>query len=366
MWRWILAPLVALSLAANSPGKVFDNRDPAQPAVSAVLPLAPAAFSTPLPAGIRPEPRGGGGASETVAVDPPLAAPVFERFEISSGGGGGAPDWVEVEYTVDPELDERVRGILAEHGAPLGHVILMDPASGEVFSYVSTDPETFPATRAYPTASLMKVVTAAAALHKEPAVVSRECRYVGSPYRLWKAALHPPRRGGRAEPFWRSLALSNNQCFARLAVHDVGEDLLVAEMRRVGLLEAPAPHHPEGIVEPIGDELDLGNLGSGLAGSFITPLAAARLAAVLASGELVQPYWIGRVRDDRGNLMVVGGRQPPRPVWRRQVADALRELMVNVTERGTARSAFRDREIGRTSWVSAMSAQSKDVRFSPK
>jgi TonB family protein len=267
---------------------------------------------------------------------------VFERFEIPSGGDG-APDWVEVEYTVDPELDERVRGILEEHGAPLGHVILMDPASGEVFSYVSTEPGTFPATRAYPAASLMKVVTAAAALHKQPEVVSRECRYVGNPYRLSKEALHPPRRGGRAEPFWRALALSNNQCFARLAVHEVGEDLLVAEMRRVGLLEAPAPHHPEGIVGPIGDELDLGNLGSGLAGSFITPLAAARLAAVLASGELVQPYWIGRVRDDRGNLLVVRGREPPRAVWRRQVADSLRELMVNVTERGTARSAFRDR-----------------------
>ncbi len=342
MRRWVLAPVFLLSLALDAPGEALDTPDLDLPVVSAALPFAPAAVLTLLPAGIRAEPRGGDETSEIVAVDPSLAVPVFERFEIPSQRAE-SPDWLEVEYTIDPELDERVRGILADHRVPLGHVILMDPASGEVFSYVSTDPGTFPATRAYPTASLMKVVTAAATLRKEPAAASRECRYVGNPYQLRKAALHLPRRGGHVEPFWRALALSNNQCFAHLAVHDVGEDLLVAEMRRVGLLEAPAPHHQEGLVEPIGDELDLGNLGSGLAGSFITPLGAARLAAVLAEGELVQPYWIGRVRDDLGNLLVVPGRQPPRPVWRRQVADELRELMVKVTERGTARSAFRDR-----------------------
>jgi TonB family protein len=189
----------------------------------------------------------------------------------------------------------------------------------------------------------MKVVTAAAALHKEPAALAGDCRYVGNPYQLRKASLVSPRRGGRVEPFWRAFALSNNQCFARLAIHDIGEELLVAELRRVGFLESPAALHPKGLVEPIGDELDLGNLGSGLAGSFITPLGAARLAAVLAEGELVQPFWIARVRDDRGNLLEVPGRRTPRPVWMPQVADELRELMVKVTERGTAKSAFRDR-----------------------
>jgi membrane peptidoglycan carboxypeptidase len=295
-----------------------------------------------LPPGIRPHSKDDDAGPAIVAVDTSLAMPVIERFEKPSPEEED-PDWLEVEYTIDPDLDERVRGVLAEHQVRLGHVILMDPASGEIFSYVSTDPETFPATRAYPTASLMKVVTAAAVLRKEPAAVERDCRYVGNPYQLRKSALVPPRRGGRVDPFWRTLALSNNQCFARLAVHDVGEDLLIAEMRRVGLLDPPAALHPEGLVEPISDDLDLGNLGSGLAGSFVTPLGAARLAAVLAGGELVQPFWIARVRDDLGNLLEVPGRRAPNAVWLPQVADELRELMVEVTERGTAKSAFRDR-----------------------
>jgi cell division protein FtsI/penicillin-binding protein 2 len=247
-----------------------------------------------------------------------------------------------VEYTVDADLDERVRGVLDRGRVPLGHVILMDPATGEVFAYVSTDPEVFPAPRLSPTASLMKVVTAAAILRNAPEATGRDCRYIGSPYTVRSADLSPPDSGGRVDSFWRALAISNNQCFARLAVHDVGEQALLDEMQQVGLLEPPGAHHPAGRVEPIEKPLDLGHLGSGLGGSFITPLAAVRLAAVLANGQLVRPYWIASVRDPEGRTLALPGREAPRQVWPGEVAEELRELMVGVTARGTARSAFRD------------------------
>jgi TonB family protein len=111
-------------------------------------------------------------------------------------------------------------------------------------------------------------------------------------------------------------------------------------MRRVGLLEPPAARHPAARVEPLRDELDLAYLGSGLAGSFISPLAAARLAAVIATGELVRPRWIARVRDASGRTLALPGSPLSRPVWPPELAGLLRELLVSVTERGTARSAF--------------------------
>jgi TonB family protein len=107
-------------------------------------------------------------------------------------------------------------------------------------------------------------------------------------------------------------------------------------------LEAPAPLHPPGRIEAVEGELGLGHLGSGLAGSFITPLAAARLAAALAHGNLVRPYWIAQVRDARGDPVAMPEREPPRPVWPAHVAQALRHHMVQVTESGTARRAFLD------------------------
>jgi peptidoglycan glycosyltransferase len=245
-----------------------------------------------------------------------------------------------IEYTVDAELEARIREILASRRLDLAQVIVMDPATGEIFAYVAADPEAFPATRAYPTASLMKVVTAAAVLRKAPAATRRSCRYLGSPYEVDAERLTAPRSGGVVESFDDALAISNNQCFARLAVHNVGRTTLFEEIERVGLLASPAAGHPGGSVEPVDDALSLGRLGSGLAGSFLTPLAAARLAAALAHGELVEPHWIAGVRDAAGALVAVPQFAAPRRIWEPDVAEALRHSLRGVTERGTARRAF--------------------------
>jgi cell division protein FtsI/penicillin-binding protein 2 len=347
-FRWLLSPLALAALALDAGAQVRAEAGMVQaaeiqlPPVSAAPPsapappgLAPAAALELLPPGTRSPTEGGAFASADEGSS--AYGAVVERL-----GDPPDSDRLEVKFTVDPELDERVRGVLKRLRAPLGHVIMMDPASGEIFSYVSTDPETFPATRTYPTASLMKVVTAAAVLRHAPAAAERDCRYLGSPHKLRTANLEPPVSGGRVDSFWRAIAISNNQCFARLAVHDVGEEALIDEMRGAGMLEAPAPRHGMGRVEAIESDLDLGRLGSGLAGSFITPLAAARLASLLAEGKLVSPYWIAAVRDAEGRTLVMPGRRPPRQVWPPEVAEKLRELMVGVTARGTAKSAFRD------------------------
>jgi cell division protein FtsI/penicillin-binding protein 2 len=63
---------------------------------------------------------------------------------------------------------------------------------------------------------------------------------------------------------------------------------------------------------------------------------------VLADGELVQPHWIARVADAEGHTLVLPEPAPPRRVWSPGVAAELRELMVGVVSRGTAKSAFRD------------------------
>ena len=71
----------------------------------------------------------------------------------------------------------------------------MEPDTGRVLAYASTDPEGFPATKAYPAASLVKVITAAAALDAAPGTANLPCRYKGSPYRLTPARIDPPRDG---------------------------------------------------------------------------------------------------------------------------------------------------------------------------
>jgi peptidoglycan glycosyltransferase len=252
------------------------------------------------------------------------------------------PGPLRVEYSLDAELTRRVFRVLRAGRVTQGHVIALDPNTGRVLVYASTDPEQFPPTRAYPAASLVKVVTAAAALQHVPDMARAPCRYRGSPYRLTRSRLRPP-RFGRAVSLERSLATSNNQCFAQLAVNAVGLDALVATISRFGWLEEPAPGHSAGVASGGEDDYDLGRLGCGLGQCRITPLHAVQLAASLARGELVEPWWIDRVVDGQGRDLALPPRRLPRRIMAPELADELRDMLVRTTASGTARSAFRDR-----------------------
>jgi cell division protein FtsI/penicillin-binding protein 2 len=249
---------------------------------------------------------------------------------------------LRVEYTLDAELTRQVFRVLERGRVDLGHVILLEPTAGRVLAYASTDVEQFPPTRAYPAASLVKVITAAAALGSDPDKARLPCRYRGSPYRLTRSRIDPPKRGHTVS-LRRALATSNNQCFAQLAVHAVGGTPLVEAIERFGWLSEPAVAHAAGTVEIADDRYEVGRLGCGLAGCRITPLHAAQLAATLAHGELITPRWIERVLDGLGRELPAPAVKAPRRVLTRKLAAELRAMLVDTTVSGTARGAFRGR-----------------------
>jgi hypothetical protein len=256
------------------------------------------------------------------------------------------PDLVtplRVEYTLDPVLTERIFGLLAESQVDLGHVLVMDPETDELLVYASTDVSRFPPTGTYPAASLIKVVTTAAALEESPAAAGRPCRFQGSPYVLTPQRVNPP-KGGTEISLSKALATSNNQCFAQLAVHRIGPAGMLDVIRRFGLLERPAPAHAAGQADdPGADAFALGRLGCGLSGCRITPLHAARLAGTLADGRLDGPRWMSRVVDGSGRDLALPTGDGSRRVLGESLARKLREMMVETTVRGTARRAFNPR-----------------------
>jgi membrane peptidoglycan carboxypeptidase len=266
-----------------------------------------------------------------------------QRFsETLSLGSAADPVSLRVNYTFDPELTREVFGVLNRGRVSLGHVILVDPRTGRVLAYASTDTERFPPTRLYPAASLVKIITAAAALDRDPKLAELPCRYRGSPYRLTRARIDPPRNGVEVS-LRKALASSNNQCFAQLAVHAVGGNSMLDAIGRFGWLSAPGPAHAAGTADPGEDRYGVGQLGSGLAGSRITPLHAAQLASTLARGELVAPRWIESVHDGRGRELPLLAVDPPRQVMTSALTVQLRDMLVDTTSKGTARRAFRKR-----------------------
>jgi hypothetical protein len=287
----------------------------------------------------------------------PVTKDVVELPRVPVEGGAEGPhlfEWIDVsgshphlasplrvEYTFDADLTQHVFRVLRRGRVALGNVVLLDPTTGRVLAYASTDVERFAPTRHYPAASLVKVITAAAVLDRDPRTAELPCRFRGSPYRLTPSRIDPPAHG-REVSFRRALATSNNQCFAQLAVHSVGMESLLDTIDRFGWRAHPAPAHAAGVVDPGEDRYDVGRLGSGLAGSRITPLHAAQLAATLVHGELVTPRWIQRVSDALGADLAVPAQAAPRRVLSPEVTGRLRSMLVDTTRSGTARRAFRD------------------------
>ena len=266
-------------------------------------------------------------------------AHLYEQIDVRAHPDLAGP--LRVEYTLDRELTERAHEVLRRGRVDLGTLVVLEPRSGRVLAYASTDTRRFPPTRTYPAASLVKVITAATALDYAPEVAGLPCRFSGSPYRLTPSRVDPP-RSGNTVTLERALATSNNQCFAQLAVHALGVEPLMEALNRFGWLAAPAPAHAAGSADPGTDRYDLGRLGSGLGGSRITPLHAAQLAASLANGELVSPQWVERVMDAQGRELPIPASQARR-VMSPELARRLREMLTETTRSGTARRAFRGR-----------------------
>jgi cell division protein FtsI/penicillin-binding protein 2 len=278
---------------------------------------------------------------------PPTARDVFSDLRIVDGtlerevatGQGG----LKLRYTLHPELSQAVWKSLERGRFPMAHVVVMEPRSGVVLAYASTDPVRFPPDKTYPAASLVKVITAAATLDRAPQAAHEACRFVGSPWRLTRDRLSPPRRGHEVD-MRKALATSNNQCFARWAVSAVGPNALLDAIDRFGMLTTPALGHPEGHAhDPGEDAFALGRLGSGLDGLQITPLHAAQLAATLVDGTLVEPRWVAGAFDERGRSVALPPVGGSRRVLTPELAGQLRGWLVDTTVRGTARRAFRTR-----------------------
>ena len=247
-----------------------------------------------------------------------------------------------IEYSFDRDLTRRVVRLLDRGRVSDGHIIVLDPQTGRVLAYVSTDSDSFPPQGSYPAASLVKIVTASAALGHDPKEARRPCLYRGNRYRLSRSSVHRP-KSGHSVSLEHALASSNNRCFAQMAVDTLGDEVLLEALDRFGWTRSPGPGHSSGSIDRGASDYDLGLLGSGLANTRITPLHGAQLAASLVAGERLEPWWVDRILDSDQRELTLPARSEPERIMPSATAAEVREMLVRTTTHGTARSAFRDR-----------------------
>lgn len=281
-----------------------------------------------------------------------------------------------VELTIEPAAQRAAAQALGDR---VGAVVAIDPATGAVLAHVSNpsyDPnplaredttEILEAWEQYKTAdnrplldrairelyfpgSAFKLVTAAAAIERGiPPSTSfdDEAAYqppVGQPVRNYQGG---PCRDGSTITMAEAMVVSCNAVFARLGV-ELGDDALIQQAEDFGFNRIP-PYELPPVRSTIEKEMDAAvaaQTGIGQRGVKATALQMAMVvAAIVNDGQLMRPHVVRAVRDPSGRLLRGENIAP----WDEgrfdsqaispQTAQQLREMMVQVVQRGTGTRA---------------------------
>lgn len=274
--------------------------------------------------------------------------------EVSLGAPGTAEaeDRAVLEYSFDPELQESMERLFRQYRPDHGAFVAMDAETGRILALVGStqdpDQREHVALRAtFPSASIFKVVTAAAAIAERRFVSETPLTYNGRNHTLYRSQVlsHRADRWTRTLTLKHAFAKSVNTVFGRIGAFSVGHaamrdyaDRFGFNQRVPGDLQAQTGNAwiPE-------DAWGLAESSSGFTReNTMSPLQGALIAATIANdGQLMEPYAISSVYDAAGTplyraqVRAMGPRIDPR------TASELRALMRETIRSGTSRGSFR-------------------------
>lgn len=262
---------------------------------------------------------------------------------------GTAPDGTTVTLTLNPRLQKDIYDLFRRFDPPYGAFAAMEPKTGRVLALVGyrkggeSDPW-LPLKAIYPAASLIKVVTAAAALDTGALCREDEISYCGGIYRITRRGLNARRgRGTASMTLEEAIARSANSVFGRVAVEYVGSERLEEFLGRFGFgRKIPfglSVETSRGVVPS--DDLGLARTGAGLGEVYVSPLHMAMImSAIASSGEMPRPILIESVADARGGILYEAEPSKWRDTVSPETAETLLRMMIKTIEEGTSRRAF--------------------------
>ncbi len=339
-WRTALPVVLSLGVLAAIPHTLHAEANAAEPQASD-LPAEPT--RPPTPAVIL--------ASTTGNAEAPQKEPQAPKVDLGhvryADGKAYAKtdDGSEAELTLDPRVQHGVERLLHRAHPVRGAIILTDTRTGKVVAIVDASHDKPAGGRvafgyAAPTASLFKLVTAAALL--EHARVSPKLRVCtdGGHRRIERKHLEAA-KGAHAlcAPFGSALGHSRNAVFAQLATRFLMHDQLAETAERFGF-NHDLPFSQKAIVghtEIPYNDLEFARTAAGFGDTQVTALGAAHAASIIAhGGREAQLTLVEKWKDYQAPADVQLGERR----FRRSTARLMRKMMELTVSGGTSLEAF--------------------------
>jgi cell division protein FtsI/penicillin-binding protein 2 len=250
------------------------------------------------------------------------------------------------QLTVDVSLQQNAQRRLASAHPKAGAIVAIETKTGKVrvlteWPSAASRGDSILLGRQFPAASVFKIVTTAALVEHAHVDLQKRVCTEGGAHRLELEQLFSPRSGiAECGPFAEALGFSRNAAIAQLASQYLSPEDLENYADRFGFgtrlpLEISVPL---GQFQSEGEPLGFARAATGFTGSTLSPLGAAYLAYVVASGGRALPLQL--VDDDSTALADKAGEFL---AIRPETASALRHMMETTVRRGTSWRAFHDK-----------------------
>jgi cell division protein FtsI/penicillin-binding protein 2 len=262
---------------------------------------------------------------------------------------GVQADGSRVHLTLNEELQERIFDLFRRFDPPYGVFAAMEPDTGRVVALVGYrrggERDPWLALKAiYPAASLIKVITASAAIERGNVSPDEEISYRGGIYGISRGGIHA--RDGRGVPkmsLEEAIARSANAVFGKVAVNNVGGPVLEEYLGKFGFgqripfdLPIESSH---GLVPR--QEYELARTGAGFGEVYVSPLHMAMVMSAIASGgAMPRPVLVDRIEDEDGDALYESSPAKWRDTVHPETANAVVQMMVKTVEMGTSRRTF--------------------------
>ena len=262
---------------------------------------------------------------------------------------GVLPNGNRVVLSLNEELQAEIFDLFRRFDPVFGVFAAMEPDTGRVVALVGyrrggeSDPW-LPLKAIYPAASLIKVITASAAIERGNVSPQDEISYRGGIYRITRRGIHA--RDGRGIPkmtLEEAIARSANSVFGKVAVNDVGGPVLEEYLAKFGFgekipfdLPVEASH-----AQVPREEFELARTGAGFGEVYVSPLHMAMIMSAIASGgAMPRPVLIDRIEDSEGMPLYESSPMKWRDTVLPETANAVVRMMVKTVEIGTSRRTF--------------------------
>lgn len=264
------------------------------------------------------------------------AKPVDLRsIRVTKTGAFARVDGADAKLTIDPSLQRVADDLLASARVHEGAIVVSDVRTGKILAWATRGDRDYVAQLIAPSASLFKIVTAAALLDEGKATpATRACYDGGGEHEVELADLD--RRGSVCTTMGEALGHSINLVFARLALKDLSPIDLERYATALGMKGDPFADvtvAPSELAIPA-DRLGFARASAGFWNGRLSPLGALFAMQTIANDGVRVKL---SVLDRSGGARVEAGR-----AMSAASAQALTKMLEITTRRGTAAKAFKN------------------------